>query len=490
MTVSFIKYSTIILCSLYLYEKLLNLHMPAKKLIVDFVFSSLLAIAVYFVRLTIEPLSIPIMIIAALIFLKITTKVKIELVVTATVLSFGISYAFFTCSSAVVSFLFVLLGHNDPNSVLVYLGAGISFMQFLLVFIPFRFKRLKNGMPFLLKKGASNVGVLISVMVLVSAILINNEKFDLIYAMPIVLISSCAVLILFWWRGRITNLYLERLRTEEIRRLEETIHEKDEQISQLELHNEALAKIIHKDNKLIPAMELAVEEYLQISGDEDNLQEKGRLLLEQLRAMSGERSGILTAYQAGSKKLPLTGIAAVDALMSYMFNKARENGIDMELTLSGSVKYMTENMVSVADLATLLADLTENAIIAAQYSDRKKILVLIGITERFYMVSVLDSGIPFEADTLANMGLRKSTTHADSGGSGVGLMSTFEILNRYKASLTIEEFSENDGIFTKRISILFDEKNQFLIQTDREDEIKELAQRDNLLIEKSCRMAK
>ena len=489
MLAIYIKYFTIIFCSLYTYKKLLNLCISVINKLITLAFISVLGLLIYYLRVNFMPLIIPVMIVLSLIIMKLTTRVKLELSITTTILSFGICYATSTIAAILSVAIFKLLGVEDNS--MFYLSITAALIQLFLIIMPFRSTRLKNGMPFLINKGASNAGVLISVILLSCTIILSNlDDVNFLYVMSIVFILLSAVLILFWWRGRITNLYLERLKTEEIRRLEETIREKDERISQLERHNEALAKIIHKDNKLIPAMKLAIEECLQYSGDEDELREKGQLLLEQLRVMSGERSGILTAYQAGSKELPVTGIAAVDALMSYMFNKARENGIDMELTLSGSVKYMTENIVSVADLATLLADLTENAIIAAQYSDRKKILVLIGITERFYMVNILDSGIPFEADTLANMGLRKSTTHADNGGSGIGLMSTFEILNRYKASLTIEEFSTNDGIFTKRISILFDEKNQFLIQTDREDEIKELVQRDNLLIEKSCRVAK
>jgi hypothetical protein len=67
----------------------------------------------------------------------------------------------------------------------------------------------------------------------------------------------------------LTKTYLARLRTEEIRALENIVREKEQRIAQLEQQNEALSRIIHKDNKLIPAMELAVREFLESSAEAD-----------------------------------------------------------------------------------------------------------------------------------------------------------------------------------------------------------------------------
>lgn len=71
---------------------------------------------------------------------------------------------------------------------------------------------------------------------------------------------------------------------------------------------------------------------------------------------------------------------------------------------------------------TLLADLVENAIIAIRSRTSKRILVSISISEGHYLIDVFDGGIPFEAETIINLGLKKITTHADSSGSGIGLV--------------------------------------------------------------------
>ena len=61
------------------------------------------------------------------------------------------------------------------------------------------------------------------------------------------------------------------------------------------------------------------------------------------------------------------------------------------------------------------------------------------------------------------MGRKKITTHKDSGGSGIGLYTTFEILKRHKASFILDETIDSD-IFVKKISILFDGCEQCVIR--------------------------
>ncbi len=480
---SYIKYFAIIFCGLYIYNKLLNLKMPVKYVGIDLVLTALLSLAVYVLRIYFSLLSIPAMVVISLIFLKITTRTSLELSITTTILASGFSYAIFNISSILTVSLLKFTGID--NSIIIVTAAAL--IQFFLITLPFRFKRLKNGMPFLKSKGASNAGVLISVLLLSCVIVLSNNNKDadnFTYVIAFVAILICAVFILFWWRGWLTKTYIEKLRAEEIRSLEKTIQEKEERIRQLEEHNEAQAKIIHKDNKLLPAMELAVSEYL-IASEQSNdirLQEKGQTLFKQLKLISGERAGIIADYQHTGKKLPVTDVVSVDALMRYLFNKANESGIDLELTLAGSVKYLTEQIITSSDISTLLADLVENAIIATRYSDSKRILISIGIIENCYRIDVFDSGIPFEPDTLINLGVKQMTTHADTGGSGIGLMTAFDILNRYNASFTVEEYSDSASLYTKKVSIIFNDLNKFTILTERKDEIKQIAQSGNLNI--------
>ncbi len=481
---SYIKYFIITIYSLYTYAKLLNIKLNARITATNLIFASLLSVFISYIELYLPPLCTPLTIVFSLVFITFTIKTDFELSITTTIISFGINYAFLAVSSVLSAVVFKLIGINySENRIGIYFIC-IALIQFLIISIPFRFRRLKSGMPFLRSKGGSNVGVFISVFLLCSVIVMSNGKnADLIYTIPIVLIILLGVLILFWWRRKLGKVYIEKLRANEVQSLRDTIKEKEEQIEQLEQHNDFLAKIIHRDNKLIPAMEFAVKEYLQsfVPGMREDTQAKGQLLLEQLKLITSERSGIIEEYQYANKKLPSTDVISVDALMTYMFNKARADGTEFEFTTAGSVKYLVENVISESDLYTILADLIENAMIATKDSHSKRILVSISVSDGYYLIDIFDSGIPFELETIVNLGKKKITTHADNGGSGIGLTTAFEIFKKHSASFMIAEFTDESPLFTKKISIRFDNQNQYVIKTARDCEIKAMSQRTDMI---------
>lgn len=54
----------------------------------------------------------------------------------------------------------------------------------------------------------------------------------------------------------------------------------------------------------------------------------------------------------------------------------------------------------------------------------------------------------------------------------MGFMNTFETLQKYKASLEIEEYSKpNKDNYTKAINIKFDNENNYKIKSYRQNEI-------------------
>lgn len=328
MMESYIKYFALIVCSFYVYTKLLNLKVTLKHIILDLIFASVLSFPLYYLRLLCQPLVIPALIVLFLIYIIFETKTEPGLAITTTTISFGISFTFFSISSLLIAIIFYFRGVVYSNSIGKIAYIFNALIQLLLCCIPFKFRRLKSGMPFLRSKGGGNTGVIISTVLLccflVSSSADNPES--VFFTIPISFIFICGVLILLWWRSELKNAYLEKLRANEIQSLRETIQKNDEKIKYLEQHNDYLAKIIHKDNKLIPAMELAVREYLHSSelGNGADIQLKGKTLLEQLNAISCERSGIIKEYQFADEKMPLTGVFQIDALMTYMLSKARE----------------------------------------------------------------------------------------------------------------------------------------------------------------------
>jgi signal transduction histidine kinase len=483
MTEFIFKYFAIIIGCFYIYDKLLNQPITIKQIAIDLTLCMFISVFSYYIRLYIPPLTIPIMVVFSVVFLALSTKTKLELSITTTILSYGISYAFFDILIISFAMIYQVFGvaNSTKNVCIIILCECLT--QILLTNVLFRFKRLKSGMPFLKNKGYNYTGVFISVLLLCSVmILTRDNNSELVYIIPVALIFFCGIFILFWWRGKLAKTYIERLRADELRSLKDAIRNRDMQIENLRQQNDALAKIIHKDNKLIPAMELAVEDYLGVYEENSiKAKEKGRELITQLEKMFGERSDIIREYQADNGKLPLTNVLSIDSLMKYMFNRAKENGVVLEFILSGSVKYMIENIILDSDLRTLLADLIENAIISTKKAINKRILVSIGISDCHYLINVLDSGIPFEEKTIVDLGLNKATTHAEEGGSGIGLLTVFQIIKAHLASFIIEEFPDN-SIYTKKLSVKFDCLDQYIVKTTRYNEIRSISRREDLVV--------
>ena len=71
---------------------------------------------------------------------------------------------------------------------------------------------------------------------------------------------------------------------------------------------------------------------------------------------------------------------------------------------------------------------------------------------------IYDSGEYFSKDVLKKLGKKRATTHKKDGGTGIGLMTTFEILKKYNASFSIDE-TINNPQYTKCVAITFDDKH-------------------------------
>ena len=465
----YIKYFILFICTLYAYGKLLNFKTTGKRVLSALIFSAALPMLIHVVGIYFSALIMPVLFICVFFYIAVGMKNPIGLSITTLTIALGISFASFLFASCLTSFALIAICkfhqiQNDTIAFFIEASLQVSSINML-----FRIRRLKSGMPFLLVKGNGNIGVLLSTILLCCFFIASNSHSSgsLAFTAFSALVFLGGVILYLWWRARLKKLYLEHLRDAEVQRLRHLVQEDEEKIRTLEKDNESLAKIIHKDNKLIPAMELAVKKLLYSAEYEknDRLVIVGRQLLEQLEAISHEREGIITDYQSQDHKLPMTNIPQIDSLMSYMFAKAKKEDVRYELVLFGEVGPMTKQVISLTDLSTLLADLCENAIMAAKDGGIKKVLVTLGVYEGIYSLSVFDSGAFFEPKVLRRLGQAGNTTHADTGGSGIGLMTAVEIVNRYHASLTIQEFSSENRFFTKKISVQFDYRNQCVIKT-------------------------
>ena len=485
MLITFIKYFAMIICAFYVYLKLLNISLKRDRYISVVLFIILILPIIYLLRKYASPATTLVLVLILTIYLTKITETPFNLSFPTSVIAYGIAYFIFLLSTAVMSALgysyFLFKGDYPPDLIIIIF---ISLIQILCTAIPFKFRRLRNGMPTLKEHTFSDNGVYISVLALQAASFLSvRENKNLIFIIPFFFTFLCGITLFFWWKSSITKKYLERLKAREIEGLQKMIEENNLQIEQLKRHNDELSKIIHKDNKLIPAMEYAVREYLtatEHTPTTNTASAKGQGLLEQLACLTKERTGILTNYESNNKKLSPTDIPSIDTLLTYMSKKAREHEISFDVSLSGGITHLTKQTMEEADLRTLLADLIDNAIIATKKSSCRNILINLGFNDGWYSIDIFDSGELFKAETLSKIGLKRTTTHAKEGGSGIGLMTVFELIKKCQASFIIEELSDSQ-LFTKKVSVCFDQLGEFRIQTSREEIQKSLSDHSNVI---------
>jgi hypothetical protein len=467
------RFFGLLLVTLYIYVKILNIKEISKaKKIAAIIFC--LAVAI--------PLAVPAMplyelvyLVSVCLFLKIITMEKnwwllISAVIISTGIAVGINHVLIFALYESIPWLRGIVEITPENRWLVISSMmGVESLAIILslMFLNFMFKtkRLRDGFVFLENKGTRLIGVLLSILIMLSRSFLGILEPNFIYGSTIVLFVTfvtviCSLGIHFWWLNHTTSFYHYRLKERTIKELLAELAEKDNQNKELAECNEFLAKAIHRDNKLIPAMYNAVLN-------------KSPEILSELEEMIKERKEMIVAVQKEYKPLKPTGMERIDNILNYMYVRAAKKDILFELVLSEDVKDIIINTITKLELETLLADLIENAIIATSHNEGKKVLLTLGIIDDCYEIKIQDSGIPFDVETLVSLGKKKATTHASDGGSGIGYLTIFEILEACHASIIISEHRPGSYPFTKTIKIRFDEKTDYIIDSYRADEIKE-----------------
>lgn len=377
-------------------------------------------------------------------------------------------------------------GLTPENDFWILIKLVIGIMQYILVHLPFQLKRLKKGMPFLYELNFNNAGFFLSICIIICVIIISTPYtlHTYIIMSSLFLIFPCALLLISWWRAIITRNYHRKLQQFEMQKLKNELVLKEQEITRLLENNKALAQIIHRDNKLIPAMELAVNTFLQNQNtlSPQQLKEQGLALSAHLQTMSQERKFNLTEYQTNGQPLASTGICAVDAVLQLMYQRALQEQIDYTLRIAENIKTTAMQSLSEEDFSHLLADLIENAFIAMSDVPDKKILINLGRMGNHLSVEISDNGQPFSPEIFQDFGLKAHTTHAGNGGSGIGLMDIWKLKKKYRASLVITEYAPGTYSYTKQISLIFDAKKHYIIQTYRRRELGQIRFRDDLYI--------
>lgn len=482
-----IKYSVITLCALYIFSLLAHTTRITKEIVAGTFIITISSISIGFLRTYIDPFHV---IISFLLFALVVSRcyrISLFKAIILSTISFGLGYAFFTLSTIISVFpLYIFLKikpfEKELFDLLFHILIGV--IQTLFVFIAFKSKRMRNGFHHIIAERSYGFGVTISVVVIAAYFLINTQnEVSFSYYVPLILIIACTFALLIWRHDQITKSYIKRAAQRQSEIMEAALCEKDVIISKLREDNDRLASIIHRDNKLLPAMELAVKEFTSSVVDtERSTSEQSSQLLSSLTGMIAERNKVLSDYESGSKIIIPTGFISIDALLLYMSKRASDIGGAFSCNINpDDFKALIPEIISERNLNTILADLIENAIIATKETATKNIKFETGIVQDSCYISVYDTGTMFAAEVLQSMGYKKITTHADNGGSGIGMMSTFELIRNCRASFVLEEYPA-DAEFAKKITIIFDKQSEFKIMSHRCAELRKSVTRPDVLL--------
>lgn len=122
-------------------------------------------------------------------------------------------------------------------------------------------------------------------------------------------------------------------------------------------------------------------------------------------------------------------------------------------------------------IAHLLADLGQNALIATLPCESRYIHIVLSATKSIPSICISDSGMPFPAVVLEHLGIEKCSQHLNEGGSGIGLLDLWKLKSSAKATLLIKEDSSPDTLYTKYVYLIFDNQGRYIIESDRITEL-------------------
>ena len=394
---------------------------------------------------------------------KINKNVGYSLMIT--MISFCINYILYSMSIVINYIIFKTCNINNDYIILL----GILLIYSIIFIKLTKIKRLEHGIVFFRKNEDNEaLGLVIlnlsTVIFLIFAILTNLNITTAMIRPLFIYVIIFSIILFITIQKTLQLYYKQKLQERETAEIKEELNSKAKEIEELEKENLRLSKanhsILHKQKSLEYELSQAL-----------------------LKNETIDKKEIKTKLQDISKEIPKetapieltkTNIKEIDNMLKYMQAECTKNKIDFELQINGNIHHMINKYIGKEELEILLADHIKNAIIAINHSNNinKNILVRLGIIDGLYSLYIYDSGIEFEVETLKNLGIKPSTTHADDGGTGMGFMNTFDTLKKYNASMEIHEYGKpSKDNFTKVIKIIFNNKHEYKISSYREKEI-------------------
>lgn len=399
-------------------------------------------------------------------------------VTTLSVLCFAFCYAVYFVTgflgSVVLSIFYDHFVPPERNSVSDFLHdiplhiAGYAVMIFLYWYISYLaagMKRFRRGLLTIVKSRSAGVGIMLSALLLVLGTVFSGfgttDTSLAVKTLMLIPTLVMGVVVVVWIRREISAEYIRQLRKRNADLLIKSHAEKNGIISSLLSDNEGLAAVMRSDNLLLAELDGAFRSHASPEGI--------ARAAESVEKAYADRSRAISALESQGCPGRETGVKTVDAILGYMAGMAKNIGIDFAVDVSANLGGFFSGERERLEFGTMLADLTENAIIATQCAGAEAVGVHISKEEGNCCLEVLDSGDVFAEEVLREMGRKPITTHSGEGGSGIGLMTLCKILHRNGAALTIEEYPAG-GKYTKSVRVTFDGSGRMKLITDRFDQ--------------------
>lgn len=346
-------------------------------------------------------------------------------------------------------------------------------------------KRIKNGLSFLKDQVENEYFALMFMeisanIIFTYCIFVNsNDEFSwnilaMFFVLSIILVIMIQRTLALYYKQKLLAKNIEDYKSE-------IALKKDAQIKSLSDEKYKISKLNHEFYNRQKALIHKVEEITSMNTEIADELDLSKQINDLTKEYTDKAQEIKTL-----DKLPTTGIVEIDDMFKYMQSECDSKKIQFNLKINGNIYHMINNKIPQSRLVTLIGDHLRDAIIAIDFSNNtfKSILAVLGENNGVYEFCVFDTGIEFKIDTLLNLGLKPATTHKDSGGTGIGFMTTFETMKETKASLIIDEMREMSNTdYTKSVTIRFDGKNEYRIKSYRSDEIKKKMKDNRIIIE-------
>lgn len=419
-----------------------------------------------------------------IILLKTLFFYEEENIITTNLLANAIVYIGFVIAMLIESIpMYLIKIHNNTINIIM-----ILIIETILIIGFFNIKRFKKGFDFLNNKSSNDYIDIIVINISIAIILIYylfGSYYGNLTKHILISFIILSIIMFIMIQKTLTLYYKQKLLARTIDDYKVEIEQKDKKIEELSEEKFKISKLNHEFYNRQKALEQKVNEF--IKNKNLNMETAEELSpIKQIQNLSDEYSEKLENIKH-LEKLSLTEIEEIDDMFKYMQVECKKNNIDFKLQVNGNIHHLINKLIPQDRLVTLIGDHIRDAIIAVNSSNNKfrSIVTFIGIKDNYYEFSVYDTGIEFEIETLVNLGTKPITTHKDTGGTGIGFITTFETLKETKASLIIEEkHKEMDNDYTKAVNIKFDGKGEYRINSYRANEIKEKDKKGRIIIEK------